>query len=218
MKTKIFFSALVFCILSFLANAQISVGFRAAYGKAWEDYGGSLIPENAVIHIPAYQFSGLMNFGLGKNIGISIEPGYVQRGAACIPEFITFESDRKFMLSYAEVPLVVTGRVPVFNHKFEIFGKAGYGISYMVKGSQVFIDLTGVRDPEVVAFDFKNPFGINVTRWDNGIYGGMGIGYHLPIGQLFLESNFYMGMRNVSNNATSKSRNVHVGLGYQVSL
>ncbi len=218
MKTSTSIFVLLLCCLSYYSKGQVSVGFRASYGKAWEDYGDAVVPENAVTHIPACQLSGLLNFEAGKVFGIGIEPGFVRRGAACIPEFVTFTSDRKIMCNYAEMPLILTARTPVSNGKFEIFGKAGYGMSYMVSGSEVFIDRTGANDPNVVPFNFKNPFGINVHRWDNGIYVGLGIGYHLSFGQVFLETNGYMGMRNVSEYSTSKSRNIHVGIGYKISL
>ncbi|MEP6647638.1 MAG: hypothetical protein ABJC12_11175 [Saprospiraceae bacterium] len=218
MKTIQYLYLFILFCLTKEANAQFSAGLRVSYGNAWEDYGNAIVPENAVTHIPAYQFSGLLNFEIGKVIGIGIEPGFVRRGAACIPEFVTFTSDRKIMCNYAEMPLILTAKTPISKGKFEIFGKAGYGMSYMVSGNEIFIDLTGARDPNVVPFNFKNPFGINVRRWDNGIYAGLGIGYNLSFGQIFLETNGYMGMRNVSEYSSSKSRNIHAGMGYKISL
>jgi len=217
MKTITYLFALLFCCLTIHSDAQISLGVRGGYGKAWEDYGDAEVPENAKIHIPGYQASAIINVGLGKIFRLGVEPGFVRRGAACIPTFVTFTNDVKWMLNYVEMPVILTGKIPV-NQKLEIFGKAGYGVSYMTSATAVFIDLTGALPPSKQPMDLDNPFGTNIRRWDNGIYTGLGIGYNTPFGQVFLDSNYYVGMRDVTGGSTSKSRNLQLGLGLTVSL
>ena len=159
----------------------------------------------------------LAYFELNKTFSVGIEPGYAQRGAACVPGIIIFHNDATVYLNYLELPLMISAKFPMFNNKFEVLGKAGYGISKVLNGYEEYRD-TGFEAPEKYPIDFTNPFGINVYKWDNGIYGGLGFGYNLGANQLFMESTYYIGMKDVDKYATSKNRSIHFGLGYMINL
>ncbi len=217
MKTLTFLSTLTFCILSFQLTAQFSVGIRGGYIKAWEEYGDVAIPAGANIYVHGFQLSGLAYYGLSKTFSIGFEPGYAQRGAACVPEFITFNGDAKLLFNYIELPLIISAKYPVLKEKMVVIGKAGYGISKVIKGYTEY-KVPGSEEPEKNPINFDNPFGTNVTRWDNGIYSGLGLGYNLGRSQLLFESVFYLGMKNVDKNATSLNRSIHFGLGYLIRL
>jgi len=216
MKIQKMLMLLSFCWMSFQLNAQISIGLKAGYVKAWEEYGDVGLPDDAPIHIRGLQVSALAYAQLHKNLEIGIEPGFVQRGAACEPGFIIFNQDTKMLLNYAELPLILKGKINLLNNKMEVFGKLGYGGSMIMNGSREVRDLSGVFPPVKTDLDIKN--NENMERWDHGIYSGLGVAYNLGKHQIFLESSFYHGLRDVDKLNTSKNRSLQFNLGYMMNF
>ena len=77
---------------------------------------------------------------INKYIEFGVEPGFIRRGAACVPGWNgginpepIFPGDSKFVLDYIEMPIMAKFNLPLFKDKFEISGKAGYGGSMLVK-------------------------------------------------------------------------------------
>ena len=91
-KIKVLLAVVTF-LLTFSLQAQFSYGVEASFIRAWEDYGDVEIPEGGQIHVNGPQFTVLANYDLGKYFRIGLEPGYAQRGAACEPGFLIFNSD-----------------------------------------------------------------------------------------------------------------------------
>jgi len=206
------------CCITFQIRAQFSVGVRGGYIKAWEEYGDVDLPDNAKIHVNGFQVSALAYFEIIKHINIGLEPGYTQRGAACVPGFVVFNEEAKLFFNYIELPLMIKARFPVCNDKLEIFGKAGYGTSRIMTAFQEIQDLGSDEPPVRTEIDLNPRFGININRWDQGIYGGLGVAYNVRNNLLFLESNYYFGLKDVDTSKTSKNRSIHLGLGYLLKL
>lgn len=207
---------LILCGLFFTQSiqAQISIGLKAGYTNAWEDYGDIDLPENAEIDINSMNVYLLTSYEINKYLDITIEPGFIQRGAACVPGWTPiFEGDTKFFLSYIDIPLFVQGNVPLFNNRIEIFGKLGYGLSYMVKAVREEM----IFDSDEPALRFDMDYSL-FNRLDHGFHASSGIAYNLNKHQLFLETAYYRGMLDAEINNTSKNNNININVGYRYKL
>src|SRR6185369_7803856 len=102
MKTTL--TLLLFCLFVFANHlgAQVSLGFRAGYNNSWENYGDVNLPDNAKTHVNGMHFTGLAYVKADQYFSIGVEPGYVQKGAACFPGSFLFFYDTKFQLNYIE--------------------------------------------------------------------------------------------------------------------
>ena len=91
----------IFCCLSVMQlQAQFVLGLKSGATKAWEDYGDVVTPDGANIHINGFQLSGLAYYKITPNFWVGMEPGWVERGAACEPGFLIFNEDTKLFLNY----------------------------------------------------------------------------------------------------------------------
>ncbi len=216
MKTQKCLMLILFCWMGFQINAQISIGLKGGFVRAWEEYGDVGLPDDAPIQVNGFQVSALAYAKIHKNIEIGFEPGFIQRGAACEPGFVIFNQDTKLLLNYAEVPLMVKGKFNLFNDKLEVFGKLGYGVSMILKASREVIDLSGIDPPVKTDLDIKN--NENMERWDHGIYSGLGVAYNLGKNQIFFETSFYHGLKDVDKWNTSMNRSLQFNLGYMMNL
>jgi len=214
MKIQRMLMLVSFCWISIQLNAQISIGLKAGYVKAWEEYGDVELPDDAQIHVGGFQISALAYAQISNNLEIGIEPGFVQRGAACIPGFIDFNQDTKLLLNYGELPLILKGKINLLGSKIEVFGKLGYGVSMIINGSSEVRDLSGVFPPVKTDLDIKN--NETMERWDHGLYSGLGVAYNFGKNQIFFESNFYHGLRDVEKFNTSKNRSLQFNVGYMM--
>ncbi|MEM1321212.1 MAG: outer membrane beta-barrel protein [Bacteroidota bacterium] len=213
---------LFLCLLFQEAIAQLSVGVKGGYTRAWEFYDRDDLPDNAEIHIHGYHITGMIYTSIGQHFSIGAEPGFIQRGAACIPGFIDFNSDRRMDLNYVEVPLMLSGRIKLFNNKFSIYGKIGAGAAFLtsVYEEQVaFISPIGEvipMDPIVrEKIDLDNS---RLRRWDFGLYSNLGFAYHFGPNQIFLETGYYHALRDADTGFTSQNRSINTGMGYMRSF
>jgi len=225
MKTKFqsvyqiaIYSFLLICLfLSTNLEAQISIGVKGGYSNAWEDYGDVELPDDAQIDVNGYYFSILSYLRINKHLDIGLEPGFVQRGAACVPGFNIFEGDTEFQLNYIELPLMIRGNISFAKEKIEVFGKVGYGGAMVQKGTEKLTIFGSDEPPTETKIDFENEFS-SLNKFDHGAYGGFGIGFNFGKNQLFLEGNYYHGLKDFDNNNTSKNRSLQLGLGFLKNL
>jgi hypothetical protein len=214
MKSSIFLIPLLLVLLlPANAHAQISLGVEGGFTRAWEYYNVPL-PEDAEIHVNGFNVHALAYVRLGKNLSVGIEPGFVQRGAACIPGFIgPFIGDSKFLLDYIEAPVMLKGNLPLLGGAFEAFGKVGYGASWMVS-----------RILEIQPADIREEpwreelLDSRVRKIDHGAYGSLGIGYNLGPGQFYIESDYYFGVPDVDLMNRSENRSLSMNVGYVIEL
>lgn len=203
-------------------QAQISFGIKTGYTRARQDYGNITLPENAEVHVEGFHIATSSYFQFHKYFRVGLEPGYVERGAACFPGWggrPEFVGDTKLLLKYVELPIMISGVLPLFKNKLEASAKIGYGLSFIVKGFQE-EEQSDFPGTEVSTTKTKINFNEfpNLNRWDNGVYGGLGLGYNFGRSQLFLEFDYYWGLKNVDKENTSKNRVYDLSLGYMFRL
>lgn len=212
--------ALVFIMGAFQANAQITVGLKTGYTRAWEKYDVE-VPEDADIHVKGFNIAAMAYLRLNSFLSIGIEPGYVERGAACIPGWNVgidpgFNGDTELFLKYSELPLMLQGNLPLFKGKLEAFGKAGYGLAYMTAAYERTVDLDGVNPPVRNKIDLS--ISPRLNRLDHGFHGTLGLEYQLGVGQIFIETAYYSSVRDADRQNFSKNRNLNFNLGYTIGL
>ncbi len=214
---------LICLLIATQVSAQFTVGIKGGYTNAWEQYGDVDLPDDAEIDISGFNISSQVYYKLNNHLQLGIEPGVVKRGAACRPGWNIgpdpfFNADTKILLNYVEAPIMVLGNLGFFQNKLELFGKIGYGAAYLSSGVLEQLQQgTGFDDPVL-----KTPLDLskssNMNRWDHGAYAGMGLGYNLGRHQVFIESDFYMGMKDAERFNTSKNRSVDFSIGYLIRL
>lgn len=216
MKSLTTLILLLLCLSPALVNAQVSVGIKGGYTTAWEYYNTDL-PEGAEISVDGFNVSTMLYTPLGKHLQVGIEPGYAQRGAACIPGWQPiFAADTRLYLHYIEAPIMISGKIPFWKGRMEIYGKAGYGVARLVRAYQQ-NTLTDWENPEEKEkINLRGFSGIN--KWDHGAYTAAGIGLNAGPGKLIYETNFYLGLRDADRSNTSKNRSLNFNLGYMLSL
>jgi hypothetical protein len=220
---KILFVLFLSMLSSFpnLVHAQVNIGVKGGFTDARQEYGEVDLPENAQTHIKGYNFSALMYFSLGKNLNLVLEPGLTKRGAACIPGWNggiapVFEGDTKFLINYIELPVKLMMSKRLFQDRIEVFGKIGYGTSMIAKAMRQNISLQGIEDPFKTKIELSR-FSI-LNRWDHGISAGLGFGINFPFGQIFLESEYYHGLRDAERFNKSQNRSFDFSLGYRMNV
>jgi len=107
---------------------------------------------------------------------------------------------------------MVRGNVSFAKDRLEVFGKLGYGGSMVAKGTEILTIFGSDEPPAETEIDFENQFS-SLNKYDHGVYGGFGFGYNFGKNQLFLEGNYYHGLKDFDNNNTSKNRSLQLGIG-----
>lgn len=195
-------------------EAQLSIGIKGGYSNAWEEYGDVNLPDDAEIDVNGFFISLLSYYKINKHLAIGLEPGYVQRGAACRPGWEpVFEGDTKFVLNYLELPVMIRGNISLFKEKMEVFGKIGYGVSMLQKGTEVVTSFDSDDPPVSTKIDFEGRFSA-LNKYDHGAYGGLGFGFNLGKNQLFVEANYYHASIDFDDNNTSLNRSLQFGVGF----
>lgn len=220
MKTLKIFLLFALCLTLQQLSAQFSVGIKGGYVNAWEYYGDVELPEDAQIDVNGYNISALAYLRLNNNLKVGMEPGFVQRGAACVPGWMPiFEGDTEFELNYIEAPVFISGNLQLFKSRFEVFGKLGYGASYLTSAYRE--ELTsGIGGSDSPVIRTKMDLGEDsiLNRLDHGAYGNFGFAYNLGIHQIFIESGYYHSFTDAERFNTSKNRSVNLNIGYMISL
>ncbi|MFM9949928.1 MAG: outer membrane beta-barrel protein [Saprospiraceae bacterium] len=199
-------------------SAQVRLGVNVFYNQAWQQYDESLLilRENVYIHTPGA--SATVEYAIDQHLSLVVEPGFVQRGAACFPGFQLpiGGNEVTFVGNYIEMPVMVQGQLYAWQNRLQFFVQAGAGYSYMISGYREF----SFENPEAPAqrnrliFD-EEP---NVNRFDFGYYGGGGVGVKAGPGYLTATCRYYHGMPDVDDFQVSKNRALSYALGYRVSL
>lgn len=220
MKTQRLILISLFAIFTFQLSAQVSIGLKTGYTRAWEKYDVD-VPDDARIHVRGFNIAGMVYLKLNDHLSIGVEPGYIERGAACVPGWNTgitpiFRGDTELFLKYTELPMMVQGNLPVLNGKFEVFGKAGYGIAYMTAAFQKVTDLDGIVPSVRSKLDLSNDDRLN--RLDHGFHGTVGLSKSLGKGRIFLETAYYSSVRDADRSNFSKNRNLNFNVGYLLDL
>ncbi len=206
------------CFISsvFMANAQYTLGLKGGYTRAWEAYGDVGLPEDAEIQVDGLNLSLLAYRNVGKFFTVGVEPGFIERGAACIPGFQPiFEGDTKFLLKYTELPVFFGATVPVFNTGFDISAKAGYNVAYLQTAYQ---EVTNFQDNTTTRTKMGLKNSEILRRWDHGLKAGAKISRSFGKSQLFLGTDYFHGLIDAEKSNTSQNRSIEFYLGYSFLL
>lgn len=217
MKKKI--NGLLLCCLFFIGihplHAQLTLGLKGGYTKAWEHYGDVILPDNAEIDVDGFNVSALGYVDIGKQFKLGAAPGFVRRGAACLPGFGIFSADSKFFLSYVELPIFVSRSIPIYKDKVSLLPKIGYGTSFMTKAVMESPDLQGIIERQKLELNNSARF----NRWETGFYGGCGLAFSVKEHQqILVETEYYYSMRDAEKWNTSKNRSLSFSAGYLINL
>ena len=201
-----------------MAQAQWKVGVQAGYGQAWNFYDREL-PEGAEIDVPGYHLSAQAYYAITPWLSVGVEPGFVRRGAACIPDWgPIFVGDTQWHLNYVSAPLMVQGSWPnIAGTGLRVFGSLGAGVSYRVGGFTRSVDLeTGEVNGEIKFKDLFFP--TPPTLWDAGAHTNLGLGIPVFGQELTVRAEYYHGLMDTSIDTTSKNRSLSVAIGYTFAL
>ena len=98
----------------------------------------------------------------------------------------------------------------------EIFGKAGCGASYMIGA---FGEVVTLGDETLVDRFKMTPGRSSILKgWDYGAYSGLGLGFAVGPGKLLLETDAYLGFRNVESRNISQNRSLNFCARYMVRV
>lgn len=212
---KLILSAIIL-FTSTQAYSQITVGFKTAFVKAWEEYGDVGLPDDANIHINSIKVSALIYKPIGNFMELGIEPGYVQRGAACEPGFIIFQQDTKLEINYLELPVMAKFNLKTKNQKFSLFSKIGGSASMAFSAYREVMEIPDLQPFSRTKLELNDNDAL--SRWDYGLYGGLGMEVAIGPGRLLMEGNYYYGIPNVDSFNRSQNRSVEISVGYLISL
>lgn len=206
---------LLFCF-SIPMYAQFAIGINGGYTNAKEDYGDVILPENAETTVNRFNIHATTYYIIDTYFSVGVEPGYTGRGAACVPGFFIPVFDTKYLLNYAELPILFKGSLPLFKNKIALFGKVGIGTSFLVAAYEEQEDLFG----DLPTARMKMPLDNNgvLNRWDYGIYNGAGLSYNLSKSQIYFAFDYYYGLADAEKYNTSKNRSFNFNLGYSIFL
>ncbi len=199
-------------------SAQITLGVNVFYNDAWQQYDENLLISRQQVYIHNVGASATVAYAIDQNLSLVVEPGFVQRGAACLPgvllppggEEITFKGN------YIEMPVSLQGQLNAWQNRLQFFVKAGAGYAYLASGYRetTFLNPEVPAQRERINFD-QEP---NLNRFDFGFYGGGGVGVKAGPGFLTAEFRYYHGMPDVDDFQVSKNRATSYGLGYRIAL
>jgi hypothetical protein len=203
-------------------NAQITIGVKGGFTNAWANYGDIVLPEDAQIDVNGFNVSVIGYWKIKDFLQIGTEPGYIRRGAACLPGGLgwgstpLFVADTKVYLNYTELPIISLWHLNLGDSNFEVFGKVGYGVSFLTSAFSDRISMTDPTEPKVRTYlELKQ---VPLNRFDHGIYSGLGFGYTFNQNKIFMNANFYTGLKDFEFFNITKSRSIDLSLGYAYTL
>ncbi|MEM7163541.1 MAG: outer membrane beta-barrel protein [Bacteroidota bacterium] len=214
---KSLFSISIFSIL-FLGSlqAQNYIGVKGGYTNSWESYGITQVPDEAEIDINTFNASFFWYKNLSEKYQIGIEPGIVQRGANCVPGFISpWLGDTRIKITYASLPLNCR-RNFVLADWLNVYLKAGPEFSAAIFAQEQLIELetgevTDSRDLSIGRFG-------EVKQFNFGLSAGSGIEIPIGKGNMILEGVYYNSISHAVPRAFSLNRNINVTLGYGIRI
>lgn len=207
MKTTKPLLIFLFCAIFHNLNAQFFAGIKSGFTRVIGNSGVANLSGN--IHSP--NFSTLAYFEINPHFKIGLEPGFVKKATDWLPT-MAFANYNRHLLNYLEAPFMLSFDIPLYQNKIELFGKVGFGPSYLIGSKNE--NITFGQESSTIS----NHDTSQVERWDIGFYGSFGFAYNIGISQLFLEAIYYHGLQNVYAAIESKNRNINFGIGYLIKL
>ena len=210
---------LLFCTCYNLGNSQIELGIKGGYTNAWPDYGDLVLPEGAGTSINGFNISVFVGKYFENRVGLSINPGFVKRGAACIPGWQpSFDGDAKVFLNYFELPIMIHKKIELGVLDLTMTPGLGYGLSYL-SSARIQEEITISGQTEIYEFPvgIGDEFSDTYLRYDHGFHLNLRLNKKLPANHsIFFESSYYYGMTDYDpfNPSRNRSLNFNLGFGY----
>jgi len=197
-------------------SAQITLGVNVFYNNAWQQYDENLLILRQQVYIHNVGASATVEYAIDQHFSLVVEPGFVQRGAACEPGFQLpiGGSEATLVGNYIEMPVTLQGNLFAWQNKLQFFAKAGAGYSYLTGGYRE-IDFEDSAAQRTRLDMSQEP---NLNRLDFGFYGGGGVGVKAGPGYLTAEFRYYHGMPDMDDFQVSKNRALSYGVGYRIGL
>jgi len=205
------------------ANAQRTLGISAGMTKAWENYGDVVTPEDAELHVFGKYVTLKAYKPLKKNFHFGTEPGLMQKGARCEPGFDQFNSDTYLYLNYVDLPIFIKYDRNVIKELISIDAKLGYGPSFLRKAYRGILppnSLEDIKDITLSEVPLGKPFSEtgSMNRFEHSLFSGISLGLNFGSSRIRFETDYIIGLSNVSRTITSKNRTIRWGIGYQYQL
>ncbi len=187
------------------ASAQVNLGVLGGLNIAnlkldQGDMGGAEFASRTV-----FGFGGILDYGIGENIALRLEPMYLQKGANIEWEGIVGECFIK--LSYFEVPLMF--KYSFSSDKINPYIMAGPGIGFLLE-AKMEDSSSGVS----VETDIKD----ETSNTDFSL--GFGAGVSVPIGNnsFFVDGRYALGLANIIDDPEFpdddvKTKGIHIFAG-----
>lgn len=214
-------SLLLFLLFSAGLCAQLSVGLKVQHGEAWQNYGDEIAINGFDQRITHYGASIEAFYAFSPALSIGIAPGYMRRGAACEPGFISGNiflpiQDATIYANYLQLPVLLKANLPLTS-RFSLYGQAGAGFGYLLNGHRdvVFFSSSNIS-PERQELDFETENTLN--RFDFGAQAGLGFAYQLGRSSIQLSADYYHGFLDMTDTNTSENRSWSIGLGYAIKI
>ena len=150
-----------------------------------------------------------------NNLGVLAELNYTQRGwTEDFSETENIDHSYSRTLSYIELPLLTH---IYFGNKVRFILNLGPQISYMIGDNATMNDALSEFIKSQQAADPNAPVGIQYksldSKFDYGLFGGLGIEFDTPLGSCNLEGSYYFGLGdsfdNSRKNICNFSRSAH---------
>ena len=207
-------------------NCQTELGIKGGYTNSWPGYGDLELLINPKTNVSGYNLSLFFGMSINDKLGISLQPGFIKRGAASLLWVSgsgfglqpVFEGDSKVFLHYFELPIFI-------NKKFKfkstnIIPSFGYGLSFLNSASvnQELLLASG-KSTIVSNVEVGNDSEESLNRLDHGFYFSIRIDQQILQNHfIFFESAYYLGMTDYDKLHSLKNRNVNFNFGFGYNI
>jgi len=188
---NVFLILLIFSGYLSMQSQSVIMGVKGGWSERWRDYGDAVLPENANTSINGANISFIIQTKLKRNLAIGIEPGYMKRGAACVPGWYpVFFGDSELHLNQIELPFMVFYTKELFDNKFNVGVNLGYGVSHVQSAHTLQFMNDDVDTVFRQDIDFDDLLIPQINRIDHGIHSGLTIGKGICVFNIFASLEF----------------------------
>ncbi len=193
---------------------QSSVGLRLGYTIAQDFEKERSQFFQADDKLSRISFSIVTYFDLNEHFQLSVEPGYLKRGAS-FPASPALAFENKYNYNFLEFPINISFKEPVYKDKIELYAKVGYSVSLLVSIVNEMMWMNGEIEVNKINLEEADW----ADRFDHGVNGSAGVRFKIGNYKLFVEGTYYRGFRNFATDpfstifTTINFRSVNFGLG-----
>lgn len=190
MRKFVLIAVLTAAFLSNL-NAQLSIGAKAGINVAniITDDG---YKKNGLENVILPHFGAMLEIGMGEHFALQPEANFIQKG------FNNSVNDVKWQFNYLDLHLML-------KYKFNL----GPLRAYVDAGPTAGYALNASKADNDVDFDLEK-----MKQAELGIAGGLGLGFDLGPGVLFVDGRYMMSLSNLNEDDSVRGTWRHAGFDY----